>query len=125
MDRRVRPHPLTESKYFDKYTCRNDLMHCLDHHGVWGSVFGSAVWFVVYNDGVPSLIATQQQRLDVINQLLAIRATVLPKIEQQPLALASGFIDVVTKIEKTLFEPARVYGLHSATKLASLRLCRG
>ena len=31
-------------------------------------------------------------------------STVLPKIEQQPLALASGFIDVVTKIEKTLFE---------------------
>ena len=67
-----RPHPMTTSKFFNRFTCRNDLMHCLDHHGVWGSVFGSTVWYLVYNDGVPTLGTTQQQRLDVINKLLTI-----------------------------------------------------
>ena len=31
MHRIVRRHPLTDSKYFNRYTCRNDLMHCMDH----------------------------------------------------------------------------------------------
>ena len=72
MNRLVRSHPLTHSRFFNKFTSRNDLMHCLDHHGVWGRVFGSTVWFVVSNDGVPTLGDTQQRRLDVINQLLAM-----------------------------------------------------
>ena len=66
----VQQHPLTESKYFNKYTARNDLMHCADHHGVWGVIFGSVVCYLVQNDGAPSLGATQGERLGQVNCLL-------------------------------------------------------
>ena len=67
MQRIVRRHPMTDSKYFNRYTSRNDLMHAMDHHGVYGVIFASIVVYVVWNDGVPSLGATQQQRLDTVN----------------------------------------------------------
>ena len=70
MQRIVRRHPLTDSKYFNRFTCRNDLMHCLDHKGVYGVIFASVLLFLIYNDGVPSLGATQPQRLDQINSQL-------------------------------------------------------
>ena len=63
-------HPLTDSKYFNKYTCRNDLMHCMDHHGVWSVIFASVLLYLILNDGVPTLGDTQQRRLDTINGLL-------------------------------------------------------
>ena len=67
MNRRVRPHPLTGSKYFNKYTARNDLMHCMDHHGVYGAILGSVIWYLVVNNGKPSLGLTQPERLETIN----------------------------------------------------------
>ena len=69
--RLVGPHPLTSSKYFNKYTSRNDLMHCTDHHGVWGVIFGSVVYYLLPNDGSPTLGANQKERHDEINRLLA------------------------------------------------------
>ena len=39
----------------------------MDHHGVYGVIFASIVVYVVWNDGVPSLGATQPQRLDTVN----------------------------------------------------------
>ena len=41
MNRIVRPHPLTGSKYFNRYTKRNDAMHIMDHKGVYGIIIGS------------------------------------------------------------------------------------
>ena len=67
MHRIVKQHPLTGSKYFNRFTCRNDLMHCMDHHGVYGVIFASVVMFLLLNDGVPSLGATQPARLATIN----------------------------------------------------------
>ena len=66
----LRPHPLTGSKYFNKYACRNDLMHCMDHHGVYGVIFASITYYLINNDGWPGLGATQQQKLDTVNKYL-------------------------------------------------------
>ena len=66
----LRQHPLTDSKYFNKYTARNDLMHCMDHHGVYGVIIASVIWFFCINNGKPSLGATQQERLDTVNRRL-------------------------------------------------------
>ena len=66
----VRPHPMTGSKYFNKYTCRNDLMHAMDHHGVYGVIFASVLWYLVHNDGKPSLGSTQAARIEMINVYL-------------------------------------------------------
>ena len=63
--------PMTSSRYFNKYTIRNDLMHCQDHHGVWAVIFASIVWFLCINNGQPSLGDTQQARLDTVNRRLA------------------------------------------------------
>ena len=45
-------------------------MHCMDHHGVYGVIIGSVIWYLVHNDGVPSLGTTQMRRLDKINGTL-------------------------------------------------------
>ena len=45
-------------------------MHCMDHHGVFGVIIASTIWFLCYNDGVPTLGSTQQQRLDTVNHRL-------------------------------------------------------
>ena len=68
--RLVRPHPLTDSKYFNKYTSRNDLMHCMYHNGVYGIIIASVIWYLIHIDGVPSLGTTQPRRLDKINEKL-------------------------------------------------------
>ena len=70
MHRIVRRHPLTDSKYFNRYTCRNDLMHGMDHKGVYGVIFASVVLYLVYNDGEPTLGATQPERLNTVNHRL-------------------------------------------------------
>ena len=70
MQRIVRTHPLTSGRYFNRFTKRNDLMHCCDHHGVGGVIIASVIWFLVHNDGVPSLGRTQKERLDLINTWL-------------------------------------------------------
>ena len=72
MHRIVRRHPLTDSKFFNRFTCRNDLMHCMDHHGVYGDIFASAAVCLIYNDGRPRLGATQPARLDAINHRLRV-----------------------------------------------------
>ena len=79
----VRPHPMTDSKYFNKYTSRNDLMHCMDHHGVFGVIIASTIWYLCYNDGVPTLGATQQQRLDTVNHRLDAFYTQNPGISSR------------------------------------------
>ena len=61
---------MTDSRYFNKYNSRKDLMHCLDHHGVFGVIIASIIWFLCCNDGVPTLGATQQERLDTVNGVL-------------------------------------------------------
>ena len=68
MSRLVQRHPLTDSRFFNRYTCRNDLMHCTDHRGVYGIIFGSVTVYLIYNDGQPSLGRTQEDRLDTINR---------------------------------------------------------
>ena len=45
-------------------------MHCTDHHGVWGVIFGSVASYLLENDGVPSLGGTKGERLDTMNRLL-------------------------------------------------------
>ena len=70
MHRIVRRHPLTDSKYFNRYTCRNDLMHGMDHKGVYGVIFASVVLHLIYNDGEPTLGATQPERLNTVNHRL-------------------------------------------------------
>lgn len=45
-------------------------MHCMDHHGVYGVIIASIIWFLCINNGKPSLGATQQDRLDTINKHL-------------------------------------------------------
>ena len=70
MNRLVRPHPLTQSKYFNKYTVRNDLMHALDHKGVYGVQIASTLVYLLDNDGVPSLGRTKGERLETINARL-------------------------------------------------------
>ena len=47
-------------------------MHCMDHHGVYGTIFASMVMFLIYNNGKPSLGATQDARLATINHRLAV-----------------------------------------------------
>ena len=42
-------------------------MHVNDHHGVYGVIVASIAWYLIYNDGVPSLGGTHAQRLDTIN----------------------------------------------------------
>lgn len=63
----AKPHLLSDSTYFNMYTCRNDLMHCMDRHGVYGVIMGSVTWYLCYNDGKPSLGTTQQERIDTVN----------------------------------------------------------
>ena len=72
MSRIVKPHPLTGSKYFNRFTCRNDLMHCMDHKGVYGTIFASVAVYLIHNDGTPSLGANQQDRLAAINHRLNV-----------------------------------------------------
>ena len=69
-NRTVRPHPLTDSRYFNMYTCRSDTMHCNDHHGVWNSIIGSVLCYLITNDGEPSLGTSKDRRLQTINKLL-------------------------------------------------------
>ena len=45
-------------------------MHAMDHHGVYGVVFGSVVWYLCYNDGCPTPGTTQPMRLLTVNNLL-------------------------------------------------------
>ena len=70
MHRIVRRHPLTDSKFFNRFTCRNDLMHCMDHNGVYGVIFASVCMYLIYNDGKPSLGRTEAERLRTINRRL-------------------------------------------------------
>ena len=71
LHRIVRRHPLTDIKGFNRFTPRSDLMHCMDHHGVYGTIFASVAMFLIYNNGKPSLGATQDARLATINHRLA------------------------------------------------------
>ena len=47
MQRVVRRHPLADCKCFNRYTVRNNLMHCMYHHGVYGIIFASIVPFII------------------------------------------------------------------------------
>ena len=53
----VRPHPVTESIYFNRFTCRNDLM----------LVFSSVIIYIIYNDWSPSIGSSRRRRLDATN----------------------------------------------------------
>ena len=68
MGRIVRRHPLTDSKYFNMYTVRNDLMHCMDCKGLYGIIFGSVTGHIVYNGD--EIGATQDARVKKINEEL-------------------------------------------------------
>ena len=45
-------------------------MHGMDHKGVYGVIFASVVLHLVYNDGEPTLGATQPERLNTVNHRL-------------------------------------------------------